>query len=115
MVCDFEASSEVCSSHSIPVVHTPIFSVSGRNQKLVWKTGGLARCATNIAPTPTNEVKKGGVVFHDPIAQARRAETQRRQAGALRAWKTSKNPVLLDEQFYRREIQPRLKGVALSA
>jgi CRISPR-associated endonuclease Cas1 len=45
---------------------------------------------------------------HDPIAQARRADTQRRQATALRAWKPSDKPAWLDEKFYREQIQPRL-------
>jgi CRISPR-associated endonuclease Cas1 len=45
---------------------------------------------------------------HDPIAQARRADTQRRQATALRAWKPSDKPAWLDEKCYREQIQPRL-------
>jgi hypothetical protein len=44
----------------------------------------------------------------DPKAQARRANTQRRQATALRAWKPSDKPASLDEKFYREQIQPRL-------
>jgi CRISPR-associated endonuclease Cas1 len=50
---------------------------------------------------------------HDPIAQARRADTQRRQAAALRAWKPSDNPAWLDEKFYREQIQPRLAAVSV--
>jgi CRISPR-associated endonuclease Cas1 len=44
----------------------------------------------------------------DPIAQARRADTQRQQAAALKAWKASDKPEWLDEKFYREQIQPRL-------
>lgn len=51
----------------------------------------------------------------DPIAQARRADTQRRQATALRAWKPSDKPSWLDERFYRKKVQPRLLGVTVSS
>jgi hypothetical protein len=44
-----------------------------------------------------------------------RAETQRRHAVAKAAWKPSDLPAWLNEDFYSREIQPRLKGVTLSA
>jgi hypothetical protein len=50
---------------------------------------------------------------HDPIAQARRAETQRRQAAALKAWKPADKPDWLDEQFYREQIQPRLQAISV--
>jgi CRISPR-associated endonuclease Cas1 len=45
----------------------------------------------------------------DPIAQARRADTQRRQAAALKAWKPEDKPGWLDEQFYHEQIKPRLQ------
>lgn len=44
----------------------------------------------------------------DPVAQARRADTQRRQAAALKAWNPTQKPNWLDEKFYRQQIQPRL-------
>jgi len=44
----------------------------------------------------------------DPIAQARRADSQRRQSKALKAWNPINMPTWLDEKFYRTEIQPRL-------
>jgi CRISPR-associated endonuclease Cas1 len=45
---------------------------------------------------------------HDPIAQARRADTQGRQASARKAWKPTEKPDWLNEEFYREQIQPRL-------
>jgi CRISPR-associated endonuclease Cas1 len=51
---------------------------------------------------------------HDPIAQARRANTQGRQATALRAWKPSDKPEWLSENFYREQIQPRLAKLEAS-
>ena len=47
----------------------------------------------------------------DPVAQARRADTQRRQSAALKRWKPSDKPEWLDEKTYREKIQPRLTGV----
>jgi len=58
--------------------------------------------------------KRGRIVAQGPEAQARRAETQRRNATAQYAWKESDHPVWLTEETYRREIQPRLANVAVS-
>src|SRR5207302_11263177 len=46
---------------------------------------------------------------HKPEAQARRAETQRRQSAALKAWNPPTQPAWLDEKFYRERVQPRLR------
>jgi CRISPR-associated endonuclease Cas1 len=61
-----------------------------------------------VAPKP---VRFNG---HDPIAQAHRAESQRRQAAALRAWNPTEKPEWLTENFYREEIQPHLLTVRVS-
>jgi CRISPR-associated endonuclease Cas1 len=50
----------------------------------------------------------------DLIAQARRAESQRRQNAAIKAWNLRDNPDWLDEEFYREKIQPRLAGISVS-
>jgi hypothetical protein len=50
----------------------------------------------------------------DPVAQARRADSQRRQAAALKAWNPSDNPDWLDEKTYLKKIKPRLAGIAVS-
>jgi CRISPR-associated endonuclease Cas1 len=50
---------------------------------------------------------------HDPVARARRAATQRRQATALKAWNPTRKPNWLDKKFYREQIQPRLAGVTV--
>jgi hypothetical protein len=49
----------------------------------------------------------------DPVAQARRAGTQRRQAAALKAWNATQKPKWLEENFYREKIQPRLTLIAI--
>src|SRR6266566_4966853 len=50
---------------------------------------------------------------YDPIAQARRADTQRRQVAALRSWNPVEKPEWLDEKFYREQIRPRLAAVTV--
>jgi CRISPR-associated endonuclease Cas1 len=47
----------------------------------------------------------------DPIAQARRADSQRQQAAARKSWNSSDKPAWLDEKAYRRKILPRLVGI----
>jgi len=50
---------------------------------------------------------------HKPEAQARRAETQRRQNAALRTWDPAAHPAWLDEAAYREKIQPCLASVSV--
>jgi hypothetical protein len=49
-----------------------------------------------------------------PDAQARRAETQRRNNAAARLWNPSDQPDWLTPQVYAEQIQPRLAHVKLS-
>jgi CRISPR-associated endonuclease Cas1 len=70
----------------------------------------------NCAPTVSREnvleaAKLGRLTTHTPEAQARRAETQRRQNAALKAWNPADKPDWLDEKFYREEIQSRLSTI----
>jgi CRISPR associated protein Cas1 len=54
--------------------------------------------------------KLGRIATHSTIAEARRAATQMKQVEALRKWNPSELPSWLDEEFYRREILPRLSS-----
>lgn len=56
----------------------------------------------------------GRIVAHTPEAEAKRAETQRRNALAQHAWKNSDLPTWLNEATYRDKIQPRLGGISAS-
>jgi len=56
--------------------------------------------------------KRGRIAAQSPEAQARRADTQRRNANAQLAWEESGQPKISDE-VYRNEIQPRLAGVTI--
>src|SRR5258706_5560912 len=49
----------------------------------------------------------------DSIAQARRADTQRRQAAPIRGWNPAEKPEWLDEKLYQEQIQPRPAAVTL--
>jgi hypothetical protein len=54
------------------------------------------------------QAKLGRIATHRATAEARRSATQARQADALRKWNPADLPKWLDEDFYRREILPRL-------
>jgi len=56
------------------------------------------------------QAKLGRIATHSAIAEGRRSATQVKQAEALRKWNPSDLPNWLDEDFYRREILPRLSG-----
>jgi CRISPR-associated endonuclease Cas1 len=60
-----------------------------------------------LVPKPISLSKR------DPLAQGRRAESQRRQSTALKAWKRSDKPEWLDEETYRQRIQPPLARIAV--
>jgi hypothetical protein len=53
-------------------------------------------------------VKLGRIATHTPMAEARRAATHLKQVEALRKWNPSDLPSWLDDNYYRREILPRL-------
>jgi len=56
--------------------------------------------------------KRGRSAAQSPEAQARRSETQRRNANAQLTWGKSGQPKISDE-VYRKEIQPRLADVTI--
>jgi CRISPR-associated endonuclease Cas1 len=58
--------------------------------------------------------EQGRILAHTDEAEARRGETQKRQWAGRGNWKPSDLPDWLNEEVYRREIQPRLKQVSLS-
>ena len=58
-----------------------------------------------------NVVRASGIIGHDPIARARRSESQRIQAAARKTWDPKDKPEWLDEKFYREQIQPKLIAI----
>jgi hypothetical protein len=59
--------------------------------------------------------KLGRIATHTPIAEGRRAATHMKQVEALRKWNPSDLPSWLDEEFYRREILPRLSALTVKS
>jgi hypothetical protein len=56
----------------------------------------------------------GRVIGHAPQAEARRRESKRRHDLECQNWSPSDQPSWLTEDFYTKEIQPRLNGATLS-
>lgn len=73
--------------------------------------------ARNCAPaaSPFNGKKFARLDRFDPIAQARRAHSQRQQAAAQKCWNSSDKPEWLDDKAYRGRILARLAEVAVTA
>lgn len=69
----------------------------------------LSVARENTLATP----KAVRLTAYDPIAQARRADTQLRQAAALRAWRPSDKPEWLDEKTFEERVLPLLAGVSV--
>src|SRR6516164_2709301 len=59
--------------------------------------------------------KLGRIATHNPTAEARRAATHMKQVEAQRKWKPEDLPQWLDEEFYRREIVPRLSALTVKS
>lgn len=72
-----------------------------------------AKCdATTTRERMVEVAKIGRLTAHAAGPLARLAETRRRHASAIRAWKPSSLPAWLDEETYTRKIQPLLTGIA---
>src|SRR5262249_9113583 len=57
--------------------------------------------------------RKGRLAAHTIQAEAKRGESRRRHAAALRAWRPSDQPAWLTEEVFSRKIQPRLANVTV--
>ncbi len=75
-----------------------------------------ARCVLlNAKEQLLENAKRGRIAAHSLEAEARRSQTQQRQAIARAAWRASDQPAWLDEKTYLRKIQPRLAGLTVPA
>jgi hypothetical protein len=81
-------------------------------------TRGKTRCVSCANGLNTSGLikaaQKGRVAAQSDQAQTRRANTQRAHSKAKAAWKSSDLPDWLNERFYMKQIQPRLKAITLS-
>ena len=70
-----------------------------------------AKCVPDVnRENLLRQAKLGQIATHSVMAEARRSRTQAKQAEGLRRWNPSDLPSWLDEEFYRREILPRLSN-----
>jgi CRISPR associated protein Cas1 len=78
---------------------------------------GFKYCRTCVPTVSRKNILKaaaiGRLMTHKPMAQARRADTQRRQNAALRAWRPSDKPNWLDKTVYLEEVVPKLRKVTV--
>jgi CRISPR-associated endonuclease Cas1 len=80
--------------------------------------GGMhcARCAAGDATqNMLIAAKIGRQTAYGPEAQAKRANTQRKNALAQHSWKASSQPAWLTEKFYSEKVQPLLAATSASA
>ena len=61
------------------------------------------------------KAKLGRIATHGPIAEARRSATHMKHVEALKKWNAADLPKWLDEDFYRRQILPRLSTFTVKA
>jgi CRISPR-associated endonuclease Cas1 len=88
---------------SMPICHVTHAPNSARDYAPVISGG------RGLQPTKSARLNR-----FDPVAQVRRAGTQRQQAAALKAWGPADKPDWLNEKFYTEQIQPRLRTVQVS-
>jgi len=78
---------------------------------------GQNHCASCVIPVSKERfvdvARSGRVASHTSEAEARRGETQSRQAAARLNWRASDQPAWLNEETYREKIQPRLAGITV--
>ena len=75
-----------------------------------------ASCAVGDATTNMLDAARiGRQTANGPEAQLKRASTQRKNALAQHAWKSSDQPAWLTEKFYSEKVQPLLAEMSASA
>jgi CRISPR-associated endonuclease Cas1 len=86
----------------------------GCGAPIIYGKNFCSSCGVIIARDELiKSAERGRVAAQSSEAQARRTETQRRNANAQLAWEKSGQPKISDE-VYRNEIQPRLAHVTVS-
>jgi CRISPR-associated endonuclease Cas1 len=92
------------------ITQPTVCGICGTNIKSACKY--CRKCAPTIWRENVLKASKiGRQNTHKPDAQSRRAETQRRQNAALKAWNPTTKPAWLDERFYREQVQPQLREI----
>jgi CRISPR-associated endonuclease Cas1 len=91
----------------------PLRICRGCGAPVIYGKNFCSSCGVVIARDELiKSAKRGRIAAQSSEAQARRTETQRRNANAQLTWEKSGSPKISDE-VYRNEIQPRLAGVTI--
>jgi CRISPR-associated endonuclease Cas1 len=97
----------------VPEPPKPPRVCKGCGAPIIYGKNFCSSCGVIIARDELIEsAKRGRIAAQSSDAQARRAETQRRNANAQLAWEKSGQPKIRGE-VYRNEIQPRLAGITI--
>jgi len=73
-----------------------------------------ASCAVAVSRQVLIEAARlGRIATHTPEAEALRAATMKRQEAAKRAWQQTELPPWLNGETYLKQIQPRLRSIAV--
>jgi len=85
----------------------------GCGSPIIYGKNFCSSCGVIVARDELiKSAKRGQTAAQSPESQARRTETQRRNANAQHAWEKSNQRKISDET-YRNEIQPRLAGMTI--
>ena len=103
----------ISSTLPIQAPPKPLRVCRGCGAPIIYGKNFCSSCGVVIARDELiKSAQRGRVAAQAPEAQARRTETQRRNANAQLTWEKSGQPKISDE-VYRNEIQPRLAGVTI--
>jgi uncharacterized Zn finger protein (UPF0148 family) len=93
----------------------PLRVCRGCGAPIIYGKNFCSSCGVVIARDELiKSAQRGRIAAQSREAQARRVETQRRNASAQRKWEESGQPKF-SEAIYSSEIQPRLSGVTIPA
>jgi hypothetical protein len=103
----------ISSTFSIQAPPKPLRVCRGCGAPIIYGKNFCSSCGVVIARDElTKSAQRGRIAAQSSEAQARRTETQRRNANAQLKWEKSGQPKISDE-VYRNEIQPRLADVTI--
>jgi CRISPR-associated endonuclease Cas1 len=100
----------------IPSVKSPKHETVCRGCGAGTRRGKLCpKCGREVSREKLIELAKAGrVAARNPESRKKHSETQRRHEAAKRAWRSSSQPAWLNEDSYRKQIQPRLASITIS-
>ena len=105
----------ISSTLPIQAPPKPLRVCRGCGAPIIYGKNFCSSCGVIVARDELiKSAQRGRIAAQSSEAQARRVETQRRNASAQRKWEESRQPKF-SEAIYRNEIQPRLSRVTIPA